>query len=198
MMEDLIGKHLQFDLFGEYVGMTSFEDEKGKERHFLKLDYFGGSQAVELESADEVARFSDLPKGCEARLSGHVEWKAISPRLRVDSFSFAGSKGFRPLTVEERLSGSSWVGYGELLKRGDYHRSDGITMYSVYLKVFGGTVKMSCSDAVHAACNRVGMQLICRGCLMTALRYDEAKRSHFVELLCTVNQITELNADKKK
>lgn len=189
-------RHVEFRLFGAFAGVTSFTDDETKEeKNFLRLDYFGGSQTVEIDSED-VDRYNSLELGSDARLLGLITWKAGVPKLLVRNAIFEGEKAFKPLTLEERLQGSSWSGFGRIREKYVSNLKDGSKRFILVAELMGGLVRLVCPLQVYKGLGADGSYLMCRGRLQSNLRYDSERRSRFVELEAYLDAFTDVDLSK--
>ena len=189
-------RHVEFRLFGAFAGVTSFIDDGTKEeKNFLRLDYFGGSQTVEIEPED-VARYRSMELGADARLGGLMTWKIGVPKLMVQDSVFENEKGFKPLTLEERLQGSTWSGLARIRERFVGNLKDGSKRFTITAELMGGLVRLVCPVSVFKVLGPDGSCIMCRGHLQSNLRYDSERRARFVELEAYLDAFSEVDLTK--
>lgn len=136
-MKDLVWK---FRGVGTYAGVTSF-GEGDDERHYLRVDYWGGKVSAELSA--EVARSIESKRdaGCDVRVSGDVQVGQGVPRLILKGMRFEGDEGWSEPSDEERFSGVVFEGLCEVMDKKSSTSDNGVIYFNVSVKANGGILR---------------------------------------------------------
>lgn len=73
-------------------------------------------------------------------------------RLSFERYDIEGySEKFKPLTDEEQIFGSMFSGFGEIIEKRPYKRSDGTEGHNLVVRAPSGQVKLAVFDAIEFA-----------------------------------------------